>query len=60
LDSLSLLVELATSPGLLEQYESDPESVLAKTAISENERQALLSGDRERISALFPQSLSEV
>ena len=60
MDFLSLLAELATNPGLLELYESNPEAALAQADISENERQALLSGDRDRISALFPQSLSEV
>jgi hypothetical protein len=47
----SFLVDLATNPGLMSQFMADPLAVLASTALTADEKAAILSRDPRRLSA---------
>ncbi len=47
------LIALADDPALLARYKADPKDTLRDAAISNEERQALLSGDAAKINAFL-------
>ncbi len=47
------LIALADDPALLARYKADPKDTLKDAAISNEERQALLSGDVSKINAFL-------
>lgn len=49
------LLDLMNDPAKLDAFRSDPEGILAAANLSAEERDAVMSGDRERVTSLLPQ-----
>ncbi|WKE63907.1 hypothetical protein PVT67_09355 [Gallaecimonas kandeliae] len=49
---LDFLKQLGSDAALAEAYKRDPKGVLAKTGLSDEEKDALLAGDTEQVKLL--------